>query len=168
MTDDTPLVGATGYHALWNQRRRLATEVGLHVARVEHLLNRYGTRVTEVLDLLSDRPELATPLPSSDDYLEVEALYAASHEGALHLDDVLTRRTRIAIESWDRGLAAAPVVARLMGEVLDWDDDTVAREIEHYDARVQAERESQRMPDDRTADAARMGAPDVRLGAAHA
>ena len=90
----------------------------------------------------------------------------ASHEGALHLDDVLTRRTRISIESWDRGLAAAPVVARRMAEVLGWDDDTVEREIEHYDARVQAERQSQRMPDDHTADAARMGAPDVRMGAA--
>ena len=165
VTDEVPLVGATGYHALWNQRRQLAADAGLHVARVEHLLNRYGTRTTELLDLLTDRPELATPLPSSDDYLEVEALYAASHEGALHLDDVLTRRTRISIESWDRGLAAAPVVARRMAEVLGWDDDTVAREIEHYDARVQAERQSQRMPDDHTADAARMGAPDVRMGA---
>ena len=166
VTDDVPLVGAPGYHALWNQRRQLAAEAGLHVARVEHLLNRYGTRTTELLDLLTDRPELAAPLPSSDDYLEVEALYAASHEGALHLDDVLTRRTRISIESWDRGLAAAPVVARRMAEVLGWDDDTVEREIEHYDARVQAERQSQRMPDDHTADAARMGAPDVRMGAA--
>jgi len=34
--------------------------------------------------------------------------------------------------------------------------------VEHYLARVRAERESQRMPDDATADAARMGAPDVR------
>ena len=53
-----------------------------------------------------------------------------------------------------------------MGEVLGWDDDTIKREIEHYEARVAAERESQRMPDDRTADAARMGASDVRMGAA--
>jgi glycerol-3-phosphate dehydrogenase len=36
------------------------------------------------------------------------------------------------------------------------------REIEHYLTRVAAERESQRKPDDRTADAARLGAPDVR------
>jgi glycerol-3-phosphate dehydrogenase len=52
-----------------------------------------------------------------------------------------------------------------MGEVLDWDEDTRKREVEHYLARVEAERDSQMMPDDRTADAARMGAPDVRLGA---
>jgi glycerol-3-phosphate dehydrogenase len=41
----------------------------------------------------------------------------------------------------------------------------VAREIAHYEARVAAERESQDQPDDRTADAARLGAPDVRAGA---
>jgi glycerol-3-phosphate dehydrogenase len=165
VTRTTPLTGAHGYHALWNQRHDLAREAGLHVARVEHLLQRYGGRATELLDLLADRPDLRAPLPGADDYLRGEACYAASHEGALHLDDVLARRTRISIESWDRGLAAAPVVAELLAEVLGWDEDAAALEVEHYRARVAAERESQTMPDDRTADAARMGAPDVRVGA---
>jgi len=104
------------------------------------------------------------PLPGAPDYLAVEALYGASHEGALHLEDLLTRRTRISIEAFDRGLSAAPVVARLVAPVLGWDDDDVEREVEHYRARVQAERESQAQPDDQTADAARLGAPDVRTG----
>jgi glycerol-3-phosphate dehydrogenase len=52
-----------------------------------------------------------------------------------------------------------------MGAVLGWDDATVKREVEHYQARVAAERESQEQPDDHTADAARLGAPDVRGGA---
>jgi glycerol-3-phosphate dehydrogenase len=51
-----------------------------------------------------------------------------------------------------------------MGEVLGWDDDDIRREVEHYHARVAAERESQEQRDDQTADAARMGAPDVRIG----
>jgi glycerol-3-phosphate dehydrogenase len=80
----------------------------------------------------------------------------------LHLDDVLTRRTRISIETWDRGLAAAEPAAELMGAVLGWDAATVAGEVAHYRSRVAAERESQRQPDDQTADAARLGAPDVR------
>jgi glycerol-3-phosphate dehydrogenase len=164
VTARTPLIGATGFHALWNQRRDLAREAGLHVARVEHLLNRYGSYTTELLDLVADRPELGQPLPGADDYLKVEARYAASHEGALHVDDLLARRSRISIESWDRGLAATRPAAELMGEVFDWDEDTIALEVEHYQARVAAERESQKMPDDRTADAARMGAPDVRSG----
>jgi glycerol-3-phosphate dehydrogenase len=165
VTDRTPLLGAQGYHALWNRRRRFADEVGLHVSRIEHLLGRYGSLSTELLDLLADRPELGERIAGAEDYLRVEAIYAASHEGALHLDDLLTRRTRISIETFDRGLAAARDVAPLMGEVLGWDEDTIAREIEHYAARVAAEVESQRMPDDHTADAARMGARDVRVGA---
>jgi glycerol-3-phosphate dehydrogenase len=164
ITARTPLVGAQGYHALWNRRRRLAEEVGLHVSRIEHLLGRYGAMITELLDLLADRPELGERIQGAEDYLRVEAVYAASHEGALHLDDLLTRRTRISIETFDRGIAAARDVAPLMGEVHGWDADTIAREIEHYEARVAAEIESQRMPDDRTADGARMGARDVRVG----
>jgi glycerol-3-phosphate dehydrogenase len=121
--------------------------------------------ITEIVDLLEQRPELGERIAGADTYLKVEAVYAASHEGALHLDDLLTRRTRISIETFDRGLAAAHDVAPLMGEVLGWDDDRIAREIEHYEARVAAELESQQMPDDRTADAARMGARDVRVGA---
>ena len=91
-------------------------------------------------------------------------MYAASHEGALHLEDVLTRRTRISIETFDRGKRAAHDVAPLLGEVLGWDEATRLREIEHYTKRVDAERESQVQPDDQTADSARLGAPDVRMG----
>jgi glycerol-3-phosphate dehydrogenase len=162
-TDRTPLVGAPGYAAFWNRRQALARESGLHVARIEHLLGRYGARIEELLAMIEDRPELAEPIEGAPSYLLAEARYAASHEGALHLDDVLTRRTRISIETFDRGLAAAAPVARLMGEVLGWDDAARAREIEHYEARVDAERESQEQPDDLTADATRLGAPDVRL-----
>ena len=161
VTDRVPLVGADGYPALWNQRRALAERTGLHRVRVEHLLQRYGTLVHEVLSLLADDPSLAEPLPGADDYLRVEVVYAVTHEGARHLDDVLTRRTRASIESWDRGVEAAPVVARLMAPVLGWDDAQVATEVEHYTARVQAEREAQQQPDDETADAARLGAPDT-------
>src|SRR5207302_6740215 len=90
-------------------------------------------------------------------------LYAVTHEGALHLDDILTRRTRISIESWDRGIAAARDIAAVVQGPLGWDAATTQRELAHYEARVEAERDSQRQPDDATADAARMGAEDVRL-----
>ena len=163
-TDSTPLLGADGFHALWNARYRLASQSGLHVARIEHLLGRYGSLIHELLALVADRPELAQALPGADDYLAVEVLYAASHEGALHVDDVLARRTRISIESWDRGEAAAEPVARLMGEVLGWSEDDVEREVAFYHARVAAERKSQEQEDDRAADAARLMAPDLLAG----
>jgi glycerol-3-phosphate dehydrogenase len=160
-TEQVPLLGADGYRALWNQRRALAASAGVHVARIEHLLNRYGSCVHELLALLRDEPSLATPLPGADDYLQVEALYAVTHEGARHLDDVLARRTRISIEAWDRGVAAAPTVAALMAGPLNWDEEQKQREIKHYLMRVEAERDSQTQPTDSTAEAARLGAPDI-------
>ncbi|MFE2498261.1 glycerol-3-phosphate dehydrogenase/oxidase [Streptomyces scopuliridis] len=161
VTEDVPLLGAEGYHALWNARARMAARTGIHVARVEHLLNRYGTLVEELLELIAADPSLGEPLAAADDYLRAEIVYAASHEGARHLDDVLTRRTRISIETFDRGTRSARECAELMAPVLGWDKDRIKREVEHYEKRVEAERESQRQPDDQTADAARLGAPDI-------
>jgi glycerol-3-phosphate dehydrogenase len=51
-----------------------------------------------------------------------------------------------------------------MAEILGWNRASLDREIAHYEARVRAELDSQSQPDDHTADAARMGAPDVRTG----
>jgi glycerol-3-phosphate dehydrogenase len=160
-TDRVPLLGAEGFQALWNQRRTLASSSGLHVARVEHLLSRYGSLVSEVLDLVADDSKLAEPVSGADDYLCAELTYAASHEGARHLDDVLARRTRISIETWDRGLQAAEEAARLVSPLLGWSHEQTSREVEHYGKRVQAERESQTKPDDASADAARLGAPEI-------
>ena len=83
-------------------------------------------------------------------------VYAATHEGARHLEDVLTRRTRISIEAWDRGVSAAPVAAALMGEVLGWDAERIDHETASYLARVAAERASQEEPDDASADRVRL------------
>jgi len=160
-TDEVPLLGAEGYRAAWNRRARIAARTGLHVARIEHLLQRYGSLTEEVLALCLADPELGKPLPGADDYLAAEVVYAVSHEGARHLDDVLARRTRISIETWDRGVSTAPHAARLMAGLLGWSPAQVDREVRHYLARVEAERASQNQPDDETADAVRLGAPEI-------
>ena len=160
-TQRIPLLGAEGYDAAWNARHRTATRYAIHVAWVEHLLQRYGSLATEVLDLCAADRVLAQALPGADDYLGAEVVYAASHEGARHLDDVLTRRTRISIETWDRGVSAAGPAAALMATVLGWSDEQQAREVEHYLARVEAERASQQQPDDESADSARMRASEI-------
>jgi glycerol-3-phosphate dehydrogenase len=160
-TDRIPLIGAEGFPALWNRRGLIAAESGLHVARVEHLLGRYGSLIKELLDLVGEDPSLGRPLDGADDYLRAEVVYAAAAEGARHVVDVLTRRTRISIETFDRGTACAPEVAQLMGRVLGWTPEQQEREVENYRLRVEAERASQEQQDDETADAARLGAPEV-------
>jgi len=163
-TMEIPLLGAEGYHAAWNKRGKIAKAFGVHKVRIEHLLNRYGTLTDEILDLIRERPELAEPLPGADDYIAAEVVYAASHESALHLEDVLARRTRISIEAWDRGESAAPVAARLMAEVLGWSDAETEEEVGNYLKRVAAERASQLEPDDASADRVRLEAPDITFG----
>jgi glycerol-3-phosphate dehydrogenase len=167
-TERIPLVGADGYEALWNRRERLAADWGLEPARVERLLQRHGARLPELIEPALARREWLRPLGGAEDHLAVEIRYAATHEGALHLDDALTRRTRISIETFHRGTACAREAAELLGEVLGWSELDRQREVAHYEARVRAERDSQAQRDDQTADAARLGAPDVRLGRAPA
>ncbi|MCA0216891.1 MAG: glycerol-3-phosphate dehydrogenase/oxidase [Actinobacteria bacterium] len=161
ITEDIALLGAEGYQAAWNKRGKLARAFGVHKVRIEHLLNRYGVLTDELLDLIRERPELQEPLPGADDYIAAEVVYAATHEGALHLEDVLARRTRISIEAWDRGVSAAPVVAELMAAELGWDAARTKREVNYYLKRVMAERESQLQPDDASADRIRLEAPDI-------
>ncbi|GAA3386570.1 glycerol-3-phosphate dehydrogenase/oxidase [Cryptosporangium minutisporangium] len=161
-TQDIPLIGADGFAAVWANRADLARRHGLTVGAIEHLLERYGSLTAELLESIDVNPRLGRPVVGAPEYLAAEIAYAASHEGALHLEDVLTRRTRISIETAHRGLDSVEDVADVLAPVLGWDAATRRREVEHYRARVLAERESQRMPDDRTADAARLGAPDVR------
>ncbi len=161
-TADLPLLGADGYPAAWRDRQDAARRHGVTTGVIEHLLERYGTLAPDLLVLIAADPALAAPLAGAPEYLAAEVAYAATAEGALHLDDVLTRRTRISFETAHRGGETAGHAAGIMAGVLGWDDAVRDREIEHYLARVEAERQSQKMPDDLTADAARLGVPDVR------
>ncbi len=162
ITDKVPLLGADGYHALVNQAESLAVRHGLHPYRMRHLLDRYGSLVHQLLVMADERPVLRRPVPGAPDYLQVEAVHAASHEAALHLEDVLTRRMRISIEYPHRGEESAGAVADLIGDVLGWDGERRRREVDVYVERVRAERESQSQPDDSAADARRSAAPEAR------
>jgi glycerol-3-phosphate dehydrogenase len=160
VTDVVRLVGADGFETRTNQRESLARRSGLHVARIDHLLGRYGGLVDELLELVDVRPDLAAPLAGTEDYLRAEVVYAVSHEGARHLDDVLTRRTRISIETFDRGVHAARPAAELMAGELGWDQARLDEEVDHYLRRVEAERQSHHALTDQEADEARVSAPD--------
>jgi glycerol-3-phosphate dehydrogenase len=161
ITDRVPLLGAYAFEARTNQRVALSRSSGLDVGVIDHLLGRYGGLIDEVLDLLARRPELVEPLSGAEDYLAVEVVYAVTHEGARHLDDMLTRRTRISIETFDRGIHAARPAAELMAGELGWDEARTDEEVDHYLRRVEAERQSQLKLTDQEADEARVQAPDI-------
>jgi glycerol-3-phosphate dehydrogenase len=161
-TAKVPLLGADGYFAMRNQVDALAAEYGLHPYRVLHVLERYGSMTRDVLEPGLADPALLQTVPAAPDYLMAEIRYAVTHEGALHMEDVLTRRTRISIEYPHRGVESAPAVADLVGDLLGWDGATREHEIDQYVARVEAERASQAKDDDLAADAVRSAAPEIR------
>jgi glycerol-3-phosphate dehydrogenase len=160
-TERVPLLGADGFLTRTNQRVALSRRSGLEVGRIDHLLGRYGGLVDELLELMAARPELTEPLPGAEDYLSAEVVYAVTHEGARHLDDVLARRTRISIETFDRGTVAVTAAADLMAAELGWDRTRRDDEVDHYLRRVEAERQSQEKLTDQEADEARVSAPDI-------
>ncbi len=162
VTEFIPLSGAEGYVALVNQIDRLARHQDLPVWRVTHLLERYGSLVHELFALAEDDRTLYEPLPGAEEYLKVEVLYAATHEAALHLDDILARRTRISIETPGRGVDSARAVAQIVAPVLGWDAERLDAEVAAYLARVEAELESQKELVDSEANEERLAAPDVR------
>ncbi|MEB3069953.1 glycerol-3-phosphate dehydrogenase/oxidase [[Mycobacterium] vasticus] len=162
ITEKVPLLGADGYFAMVNQAEHVGAREGLHPYRVRHLLDRYGSLIHDVLSAADGRPDLLDPIAEAPTYLKVEVAYAAAAEGALHLEDVLARRTRISIEYAHRGVNCAREVAEVMAPVLGWDDAAVDAEVANYAARVEAEILSQEQPDDASADALRAGAPEAR------
>jgi len=110
-------------------------------------------REAELAALVAERPALGEPLVGGA-HTAAEVVYACTHEGALHLDDVLERRTRLAITAPDRGLAAAAPAAALMAGALGWEAERTRREVDAWSARIAAERAAEAETDDERALAA--------------
>ena len=131
-----PLVGAAGYRALAARAGTIARERGWTLARVTHLLDRYGDELPALLDSIDDDPSLGRPLGEAPAFLRAEVAWAVTHEGAAHLDDVLLRRVRLDIEHRDRGLGAAAEVLEVMAPLLGWSAAEVETERAAYAERV--------------------------------
>ena len=142
VTRDTPLLGADGFHALVNSADRLASDLGISSEEVLRLLNRYGSDIFEFASLIKENPELRKPISDGAQYLGIEIYFAASHEGAMSVSDVLLRRTRIFFESGDYGLSSTARVAEIISPLLGWSAEQAQVSIREYEDLVQAERES--------------------------
>lgn len=141
-TRHIPLIGADGYHRLWAERYEIANANSLSVETIEHLLNRHGDRIFDVLAVVSANRRLAEPLVDDRAYIWAEVVVAVTHEGARTLDDVLRRRLRVVIESLDSGEVVADRVADLMAEHLGWSDQERQRQIDDFFAVVTARGQS--------------------------
>jgi glycerol-3-phosphate dehydrogenase len=139
VTEKLPLVGADGYFALEQQKERIAQESGLAVETVTHLLNRHGSLISEILEIIEEQPKLAAKLDASLPYIKAEIVYATSHEGARSVDDVISRRTRLAFEAVNHGVHLADEVAALIAPVLGWSAKERKESIAQYTELVERE-----------------------------
>ncbi|CAB5011636.1 MAG: FAD-dependent oxidoreductase [Actinobacteria bacterium] len=139
VTEKLPLVGADGYFALVQQSERIAEDSGLDLETVTHLLNRYGSMISEILALVSSQPGLAKKLHKELPYIKAEIYYAASHEGARSVDDVISRRTRIAFEAKNRGVDLAADIAGLIAPILGWSAKERRESVASYEDLVERE-----------------------------
>lgn len=138
VTERIKLVGAEGYEVLASRAEALAAENGWDAARTEHLLERYGAELTDIIAQIEKDPSLGVPLAAAPQFLRADVLQAVRAEGALHLEDVLIRRVRLDLEAKDRGLAAAEEIISIMAPELGWDEATQQRELATYRKRVEA------------------------------
>jgi glycerol-3-phosphate dehydrogenase len=161
ITHQIPLTGAVGLRAVQRQARTWGKRYGWAPPLLDHLLHRYGANLAEIVELCDADPTLAQPLEHAAAYLRAEVHYAVSHEGALHLEDVLAHRTRLVYEVADRGTEAAEEVAAVVGPLLGWDASDAEREIHAWQSRIEAERHAEEAPDDEAAERARLTTQDV-------
>jgi glycerol-3-phosphate dehydrogenase len=119
---------------------------GWETAADEHLRRRYGSDAALVRALADGDPDLARPLVPGLPYLRAEAVYAARHELAGSVDDVLSRRTRARLLARDASAAAAADVAALIAPELGWTDDDAAASADAYRDLVAAERDAAELP----------------------
>jgi Glycerol-3-phosphate dehydrogenase len=140
-TAERRLVGAADVDALARIAAELATipaiaAIGSDAAA--RLVARHGTEAPAVVALGAEL-HLLRPLVPGRVFLEAEVAWAARHELADSLDDVLARRTRLAQELPDRGAAIAPHVARILAAELGWGGSRQALEIDVYLASARRE-----------------------------
>jgi glycerol-3-phosphate dehydrogenase len=103
------------------------------------LLNRYGSLISEVLEMIAEEPKLAKKLDADLPYIKAEIVYAATHEGARTVDDVISRRTRLAFEAQDHGVHLADEVGTLIAPVLGWSAKERKESVAAYEELVDRE-----------------------------
>lgn len=141
-TENLAIIGAEGYSVLINKIPKLANEYGLAEDTIRHLLDRYGSLFEEVLAQAKDDSTLLEPLIEGLPYIKAEALYAITHEAALSIDDLLSRRTRIAFEASDSGLSITSYLGELLGKYAGLEKKEIAKSINEYEQIIMRQRKN--------------------------
>jgi glycerol-3-phosphate dehydrogenase len=133
-TPEHPLIGSADYrHDYWETLR---DEFHLPSATAQHLAHKYGTAAPLVLKLTESDPSLALPLVQGEAPIRAQVVYAARHEMALTIEDVLSRRIGLQTIGWRLAIRATRDVAALLGRELGWSADQEFDAVDQYVCKV--------------------------------
>ena len=100
-------------------------------------LSVYGSDAPAVRELEASDPTLRAPLDAALPYTGAEVVWAARHELARTVEDVLARRTRALFLNARAAIAMAPRAADLLARELGRDEQWKARQLESFGATAQ-------------------------------
>ncbi|MFN8383605.1 MAG: glycerol-3-phosphate dehydrogenase/oxidase [Anaerolineales bacterium] len=132
-TEDLPIGGGRGYSSDAAEQKRqidgLAAWTGLSKERLQILYDRYGTRTEAVATFINRDAAVDEPLKTLPEYTRREIAFLAQSEKAIHLDDVLLRRTMLAMLG---RLTKSNVeeIADAMGAAIGWSVEQKNAEVE--------------------------------------
>jgi glycerol-3-phosphate dehydrogenase len=105
---------------------------GITQETASHLVQKFGTRASCVLDLAREDPALLSPLVEGSPHIEAEVVYSIREEMAISIEDVLSRRLGLQYFDWRLASQAAPVAARILARELGWCAERTSKEVESY------------------------------------
>ncbi|HVE99641.1 MAG TPA: glycerol-3-phosphate dehydrogenase/oxidase [Mycobacteriales bacterium] len=138
-TDEIALGGTRAYDDAVADAVTAAHAVGLDEETAELAVRQHGDSAAAVL-ALTTQPGLEVRLSPAAAHLAADVVHAARHEGAATLDDVLSRRTRLALRAKDAAMPTAPLAARLLAAELGRDDAWAREQVTSYAETVRRER----------------------------
>ena len=98
----------------------------------EDPLRTYGADLPDLLALYTENAALADPIHERLPYPKACIIWAARHELARTVEDVLARRTRCLLLDAAAAMEAAQSVAELLAAELGMDANWVEREVQHF------------------------------------
>ncbi|MFE1646525.1 glycerol-3-phosphate dehydrogenase/oxidase [Microbacterium sp. P01] len=161
LTKSIPLTGVGTLGQMERDKRAIGRQFGWDGAMIDHLTHRYGANIGDIAQICDAQADMAVPLRHAPAYLRAEIVYALTHEGALHLEDVMHRRTRMVYEYPGEARAAVREVAEIAAGELGWTAEQRDSEVRAYLADADAVAAAALEPDDAAAARARAAAPGI-------
>jgi glycerol-3-phosphate dehydrogenase len=139
-TDEIPLGSSQPFNELVATTEAAAVPLGIGAQTSKLLARQHGDAAPDVLSLIANDAALRDHISPAASHVFAEVLYAARHEGAATLDDVLSRRTRLSLRARDAALPSAVRAAEILAAETGRDATWAAAQVWEYAAAVRAER----------------------------